>query len=749
MSRKKWMAVGVAAVFTLSSLTTTVFAADNNKSYTNPGKGVIHKWGEMEKKHKFSDFNDASWAMNAIEKLAGKGVINGVGKGLFAPNSKVTNLEAIAMVYRLTGKDVLAESLNNQINQWYKGKRTPWGQGYINLAIEEGILLKEELDDFNPFAPAKRHEIAKYIIRALGETETKEAEKAMDEDLSFKDAKDIPEESVGYVYMVNKLGIMLGDKNNKFSPMVPVTRAEMAVLLDRAEGKFDIPDTDRRKSGTVFVSLDENDNEITVKINGTSYTYKYLDDVNVYKDGKFIDVEDLKSGDVLQLIFNKDKKIIFIEVKKNITEEAANVSFTEVEYKNLPGELKDEVDDLKLKVNYKAFEYKDYIYLVASMGEKSTGGYSVDFKKLSKVTDNGKYTLTAVVELDKPASGSMNTQSITYPYSVVKFKSFANIENIVFVDEDNSTLDKDVDIEEIDADVEEDSVEGEIYSIDSHDKKITVVKSNNVKVSFEIPTDADIEVDGDDADFADLEKGMYVELELEDDEVVSVEAESITKVEGEITGIDSSDKEITVEKSNGVKVTYKIPSDAEIEVNDDDDAVFADLEKGMKVELEIDDGDVVAVDAEDDEEEIVEIEGTINAINSSKETIDVKKSNGRIVTLTIPDDADITVNNDDNADFADLEAGMSVEIEVTDDEVTEVVAKDKTIEVEGKLTQINLGSEDKIILLVGGSYKTYTVDSDVKIVTDKDSTAEVEDLEIGSQLTLTFVNGELTEIEEQ
>ncbi|MGE5677439.1 MAG: S-layer homology domain-containing protein, partial [Pseudomonadota bacterium] len=728
MLKKRLMAVGVAAVFTLSSLTTTVLAADNNKSYTNPGKGVISKWGDTEKKHKFNDYTDASWAVDAIEKLAGKGVINGVGKGLFAPNSKVTNLEAIAMVYRLIDKDTLAESLNNQVNQRYKGKKTPWGQGYINLAIKEGILLEDELDDFNPLAPAKRHEIAKYIIRALGDKETKEAEKAMDEDLSFRDAKDIPEESVGYVYMVSKLGIMVGDKNNKFSPMVPVTRAEMAVLLDRAEGKFDIPDTDRRKNGTVFVSVNEDDNKITVKINGISTTFEYLDDVNVYKDGKFVDVEDLKAGDVLQLIFNKDKKIIFIEVKKNITEEEANVSFTEVEYKNLPKELKDEVDSFKDKVNYKAFEYKDYIYLVASMGEKSTGGYSVDFKKLSKALDNGKYTLTAVVELDKPTSGAITTQNINYPLSVAKFKSFDNIENIVFVDEHNDELDKDVDIEELDAEVEETSVKGDIYSINSSDDKITVVKSNGVKATFEIPTDADIEVNGDAADFEDLEIGMYVELSLEDDEVVSVEAESIDKVEGKITDINSSKDEITVEKSNGVKVTYKIPSDADIEVNGHDDAVFDDLEKGMKVELDIEDGEVVAVDAEDAEEEIAEIEGTINAVNSTRETIDVKKSNGNVVTLTIPDDADITVNEDEKADFEDLKAGMSVEIEVTDDEVTKVVAEDKTIEVKGKLTQINLGSEDKIILLVDGKYKTYTVDSDVEIITDKDSTAEVEDL---------------------
>jgi hypothetical protein len=126
----------------------------------------------------------------------------------------------------------------------------------------------------------------------------------------------------------------------------------------------------------------------------------------------------------------------------------------------------------------------------------------------------------------------------------------------------------------------------------------------------------------------------------------------------------------------------------------------------------------------------------------------VKKSNGSIITLAIPDDAEITVNDDEDESFSDLKKGMTVEIQLTDDVVTDLVAEDTVSEVTGTLSGINIGTEKKITIKVGNSSKTYTVASDVEIITDDDADAEIEDLEIGSKLTLTFVNGLLTEIEE-
>jgi hypothetical protein len=90
MLKKKLMSVGIAVIFTLSSLTTTVFAADFIKlpaganvtvKFANPGNGKGNDKNKdkdkkvNEKKFKFNDSNIDAWAFNAIEKMASKGIL--------------------------------------------------------------------------------------------------------------------------------------------------------------------------------------------------------------------------------------------------------------------------------------------------------------------------------------------------------------------------------------------------------------------------------------------------------------------------------------------------------------------------------------------------------------------------------------------------------------------------------------------------------------------------------------------------
>lgn len=737
MLKKKLMSLGIAVVFTLSSLTTTVFAADYNKAsagakvtikLTNPGKGNGNDKDKKNdnKKYKFDDIDgaDIAWAINAIEKMASKGILGGIGQGKFAPRNNATQMEVLAMVLRLTGDSKEADSLGKKIHPKYNGIMPTWGQGYIYIAIEKGILLPEELKGFNPFEPAKRHEIAKYIIRAMGKTN--EALKYMDEKLPFKDSKAVPEKSIGYVYLVNELKIMTGDDNNKFNPNVPVTRAQMAAILDRAEGKFDVPDTDTRKNGIVFVSADTDDNEITVKVKGSTVTYDIVEGTQVYKDGSFQDIDDLEPGDVLQLIFNADKKVIFIDVKGTADvdddEDETELSIRTVSYNDLPEALQDEVDDLKSTKNYKAYEYGDYIYLLATLGKRSTGGYDIAIEKVYKVENDDDYILKAIVDIDEPDSDDAVTQSVTYPYTVVKFKSFEDIDEVRFVDDDGDKIAA-VNIEELD-------------------------EVTETEVSFRA-------VDYD--DLADILKDQVDYLKLgknfkayEYDDYVYLIATMGKKASSGY----SIDIEDLYKVENGSKYTVKAVVETDTTPNNDDKTTYPYSIVKFKLFNNIE--SVRFVDEDNNKlsevkivelDEVTEVKGIITAINQSSRAIRVEKENGSVVTLSIAEDAEITVNDDEDESFSDLVKGMTVEAEVVGDKVTKLVAEDTTKEIKGVLTGISISTEKKITLNVDGSNKTYTVDSNVKIIIDGE-TARFDDLEISSRLTLKFVNGLLTEIEE-
>ena len=60
------------------------------------------------------------------------------------------------------------------------------------------------------------------------------------------------------------------------------------------------------------------------------------------------------------------------------------------------------------------------IYVIATRGEKPTGGYTVDIDRMMKVKEEDKNKLVVYVTFEDPKPGDVVTQVITYPYAVAK-----------------------------------------------------------------------------------------------------------------------------------------------------------------------------------------------------------------------------------------------------------------------------------------------------------------------------------------
>lgn len=95
-----------------------------------------------------------------------------------------------------------------------------------------------------------------------------------------------------------------------------------------------------------------------------------------------------------------------------------DLEFTVVEDADLPGELKEIIDEKKEKPFRMHYSNKDSLYIVVGYGKQNSGGYSISVEGLY-LTDNAIYFDTNLIG---PSQNDLVTQGVTYPYIVVKLE---------------------------------------------------------------------------------------------------------------------------------------------------------------------------------------------------------------------------------------------------------------------------------------------------------------------------------------
>ncbi len=105
----------------------------------------------------------------------------------------------------------------------------------------------------------------------------------------------------------------------------------------------------------------------------------------------------------------KDEK----EIKK-----IRDLEFTVVEDADLPGELKEIIDEKKEKPFRLHYSNDEALYIVVGYGKQNSGGYSIAVEDLY-LTKNAIYIDTNLIG---PSQDTLVTQGATYPYIVVKLE---------------------------------------------------------------------------------------------------------------------------------------------------------------------------------------------------------------------------------------------------------------------------------------------------------------------------------------
>ncbi|HWI62685.1 MAG TPA: S-layer homology domain-containing protein [Symbiobacteriaceae bacterium] len=103
-----------------------------------------------------------------------------------------------------------------------------WAKGSVYQMVARGVTTGFEDSTFRPEEQVTRAQFVAFLLRALGyEADTAPA-------LAFSDRNTVPEWAAGWLSRAVALGLITGYSDNTIRPDAPITRAEMAVLIDRA-----------------------------------------------------------------------------------------------------------------------------------------------------------------------------------------------------------------------------------------------------------------------------------------------------------------------------------------------------------------------------------------------------------------------------------------------------------------------------------------------------------------------------------
>jgi hypothetical protein len=305
----------------------TAAFADNNKGKGNDNKdkdkgrdrneSVQVKYNDknnnLDIRLSFDDVKgaDVEWATRYIASLASKRVFEGYSDGTFQPRKTITRIEAITAAVRLMGLRDQAESaaaMQTTLNFKDADKiktNYAWATGYVAIALQNDLFTETD-DAVQPDKEADRLWATTLLVKALGLQN--EAKAKMNTKLTFKDADKIPAGSVGYVALAIEKKLVDGYDDNTFRPNNPVTRAELAALLDRTGNQ--LPDN-TSVNGTVNASV--TNNLLTLTQNGQAYSVQLDASAYIFRNGVKVTAADLVTGDQV-LVRTYGGKAIYVEV---------------------------------------------------------------------------------------------------------------------------------------------------------------------------------------------------------------------------------------------------------------------------------------------------------------------------------------------------------------------------------------------------------------------------------------------------
>lgn len=363
--------------------------------------------GEVSVKgNKFKDI-DNHWGSAPIQRMTAVGLFTGYDDGTFKPNNNISQAEMIALLMRLvdTNRNDDEEDVDDDELDEVPG----WARDSVKKAAQLKIM---SLNRFHSAQQASRAQTCIAFAKAL----EKEGYLKLDDfDLDpnnppFADGKLLlGNEDLVYILAMYQAGYIKGAPGNKFLPNNFITRAEMAVILERiladlkkdddGEDESDFSDlesnllVDYKKIIDVRVydiKLDGDEDEVDVRIEVDLYDYEDEwialndSDIKIWLEGLVGDIQDelsrytKVSGEIINTDIDDESLVKFSKEGTKIL----SVSFEDDDYRSrdvddLENELKGDIFDVGniefkiTRINYNEANDKIIVRLVTQVNNAS------------------------------------------------------------------------------------------------------------------------------------------------------------------------------------------------------------------------------------------------------------------------------------------------------------------------------------------------------------------------------------------
>lgn len=479
----------------------------------------------------FSDVPDDHWAKDYIEEMYSIGLVTGYPDGTFGPGNAVSKWESLILASRVLGfnDQANAEYIDMAADQ-YMSKLASYNvnnKEELCYLLYWGVLNDSDLADYlsedKKNSPELRYEAAILLTKVMGGEE--EALNQSSVVIEYDDAADIPTAAKPYVSYITKLKVMQGTGNNKFDPLMQVSRAQMSTMMYNTMRAMNM------ETQTVTVqSVVASQNQITAyDASGNSQKY-YAEDSTLYRAaGAPAAINDITSGSVITMKI-QDGSVRMIEWDPDSTEKTAS------------GKV---------------------------VSANATGGGEI---KIAVLNDDGT-TTTKTFNVISTASVSLNGESIGL--SQIKTTHYATV---YYTGENN--------VYKIELENMNTTVNGTFVSYTVDPNTITIRLSDGTEQTYTMLDDVGVVRNNLDSSMYEISVGDRLMLVLEYHQVKSIEATSVDQtIEGTIKELTFGDTNyITVKLSDSSTEKIVITESTQIFIDDASSNMYA-LRPGAQVKV--------------------------------------------------------------------------------------------------------------------------------------------------------------------